>query len=540
MKLTPVLFILLLVAAIFSPQAHADVTIEFSDAIKKVVDPNTQGQIQDLVNAGLRKRAQDNADARDLLASNQTIKIICFGEPKAAELGIKPPEGPGMIFGGFGDTRGDFDANGKPKPGGTVYIGIDCDRLRQLGWFKSFEHDIEKQTMWVVLVHELLHASNRSHVHSPEEDQDVYKRWVEAFNATLLEELRRAEQPPRRRRQAKAAESEHSLLVPKSDAPAGSGAADVGMLAQGVAPSCNTPAAEVTVAGGDQRFNLSGSGYIFIDPQKLAALSAAGIDGVRFEVNGHVSDVSAPPESQGAAVKVAVTHDLSSLPLLSHAPGASAPDLAVNVGGLWSDLDAKTTPVVTQTQQNGTFRLEDIQFTIGSTITRTTSGEDSVVGSSIILMIPTVHIDEKSNPEIPLLPFWVPSGPGWEKYRKDPLEKITSHRQVLIDAKIYQASSQEIDWWPADMLDEAIKKIPESGAVSSFDTSLLQPFSKFGATDVSSFLALPDCLAAFSSGALHTEADGENRVAPAPGLDPVDWPSSTPRAVVISLEEQPR
>jgi hypothetical protein len=222
---------------------------------------------------------------------------------------------------------------------------------------------------------------------------------------------------------------------------------------------------------------------------------------------------------------------------LGSASGSTVPNLYLNVGGIWSDLDAKTTPKVTETQPNGTFRLEDVRLTIGSPVSTTDSSGERIVGVSIILMIPSVHIDEKSNPEIPLLPFWVPTGPEWEKYQKDLLEKITPHPQVVIEAKIYQASSQQINWWPANMLDEAIKKIPDPDAVSSFDTSFLPPFIKFGATNVSSLLASTDCLAAFSSDALHTESDDGRNVAPAPGLNPADWPRNEPPSVTIALEK---
>jgi hypothetical protein len=87
------------------------------------------------------------------------------------------------------------------------------------------------------------------------------------------------------------------------------------------------------------------------------------------------------------------------------------------------------------------------------------------------------------------------------------------------------------------MLDEAIKKIPDPDAVSSFDTSFLPPFIKFGATNVSSLLASTDCLAAFSSDALHTESDDGRNVAPAPGLNPADWPRNEPPSVTIALEK---
>lgn len=172
--------------------AYADLTVEFSDTVKQSVSPDTQKQVQDLINSGLKNRAKTDADARDLLGSNQTLKIICYGEPKADELGLKAPDPfMGALLGGFGETKGDFDATGKPKRGGTAYIAIDCDKLRARGWFGEFDHLAGKQTMWNVLVHELLHASNQGHRHPPEE-LTVYEQWVEAFNRTIRREIRQA------------------------------------------------------------------------------------------------------------------------------------------------------------------------------------------------------------------------------------------------------------------------------------------------------------------------------------------------------------
>jgi hypothetical protein len=191
-KMARSLFVIALLVAIAAP-AYADLTVDFSDTVKQAVDPNTQKQIQDMINAGLKNRAKANADARGLLGSNQTLKIICYGEPKADELGMKAPD-PLMsaILGGFGETVGDFDANGKPKSGGTVYVAIDCDKLRANGWYGAFDHLAGKQTMWEVMVHELLHAANRGHRHPPE-DLSVYNDWVEAFNQTIRKEIRQAQ-----------------------------------------------------------------------------------------------------------------------------------------------------------------------------------------------------------------------------------------------------------------------------------------------------------------------------------------------------------
>ena len=191
-KIRTSLLVIFLLGAAAAP-AYADLTVEFSDTVRQAVNPDTQKQVQDLINTGLKNRAKTDADARDLLGNNQTLKIICYGEPKADELGLKAPDPlMGALLGGFGETKGDFDAAGKPKRGGTVYIAIDCDKLRARGWFREFDHLAGKQTMWNVLVHELLHASNQGHRHPPEE-LSVYEQWVEAFNRTIRREIRQAQ-----------------------------------------------------------------------------------------------------------------------------------------------------------------------------------------------------------------------------------------------------------------------------------------------------------------------------------------------------------
>jgi hypothetical protein len=157
--------------------------------VQKAVDPQTRQDIQDLVNAGLRKRAKDSNAAKDLLDSNQTIKIICQDEQKAKDEGI---DFESAFLPEFGKTKGDFDKDGKPNSKGTAYIAINCDYLRQFGWFTVIDALGSKQSMWDVLVHELLHATNQARRHPPD-DTDIYDRWVRDFNAQIGGELRKAE-----------------------------------------------------------------------------------------------------------------------------------------------------------------------------------------------------------------------------------------------------------------------------------------------------------------------------------------------------------
>ena len=189
LRFLPLLLAASLARAVFFPApAAADVTVEFSDAIKTAVNPQTQEDIQNLVNAGLRKKAGDGA-AKDLLDSGQTIKIICHDEKKAKDEGID--FGEAGIIPDFGKTKGDFDAMKKPKRGGTVYIAINCDYLRQFGWHNVINVFGTEQSMWDVLVHELLHATNQDRQHPPD-DTEIYEKWVKDYNGGIKDEIRTA------------------------------------------------------------------------------------------------------------------------------------------------------------------------------------------------------------------------------------------------------------------------------------------------------------------------------------------------------------
>jgi hypothetical protein len=183
--------VLILIPALFSlfvGSARADMTVEFSDAVGAAANAETRQQIQDLVNAGLRERAKNNNAAKDLLGSNQTIKLICNDEQKAKDEKIDFEVG---LFPEFGKTKGDFDDKGKPKSGGTVYIAINCDFLRQFGWHTLINALGTEQSMWDVLVHELLHATNSERRHPPD-DTAIYDQWVKDFNAGIAKELKTA------------------------------------------------------------------------------------------------------------------------------------------------------------------------------------------------------------------------------------------------------------------------------------------------------------------------------------------------------------
>jgi hypothetical protein len=107
--------------------ARADVKVEFSDAVKAAVDPRTQEDIQKIVNAGLQKLGEKDPGAKALFESNQTIKILAFGEDQANKLGLVPAPVPAVDL-GVGKTMGDFNPNGTPRAGGTT---------RMISWLPS-------------------------------------------------------------------------------------------------------------------------------------------------------------------------------------------------------------------------------------------------------------------------------------------------------------------------------------------------------------------------------------------------------------------
>lgn len=193
--------LIVLAAGLFpADPARADVTVAFSDTVKQNVDAQTASDLQGAINSGLKKMADNgNQGARDLLDSNQTIRIICFGEPDAESRNLRSSGG--QVYGGGGETAGDFTADGKPRTGGTTYIAIDCEKLKRIGWFGEEGDNIGKTRVWDTLLHELLHATNRSRRHSDEETTD-YEGWVRNLNRVLAAEVDEAKVAPGKRERA--------------------------------------------------------------------------------------------------------------------------------------------------------------------------------------------------------------------------------------------------------------------------------------------------------------------------------------------------
>ena len=171
----------------FASTASATVNIQLSGDVTTTLtnsgqDPSAvQGRLQRDLNKGLEELGRTNPAARALFASNQTIRIVCYGSAEANNAGLNPGEG---LFPAPAETRGDFNADGTPRAGGTVIIAINCDQLRQKG-LDTPVFDIDPDSsLFRVLIHELLHATNRARNHQTD-DQDLYSNFVRDFLAAL-------------------------------------------------------------------------------------------------------------------------------------------------------------------------------------------------------------------------------------------------------------------------------------------------------------------------------------------------------------------
>lgn len=171
---------------ISSSFVYAQVTVEFSSEVDLSLGaPSGQKEIQDMINEGLKKMGKKYPGALALFNSKQKIKVLCYGEKKAKELGVKKPEAE-MFTQSWGETIGDFNKDGSPKKGGTAYIVVDCDYFLKYRWYAKFEFFKVKQSMWDILVHELLHATHHDRQHAEGKDSlEMYQKWVSAFNASI-------------------------------------------------------------------------------------------------------------------------------------------------------------------------------------------------------------------------------------------------------------------------------------------------------------------------------------------------------------------
>jgi len=164
------------------------VTVQFSDDVNTALGAKAakeRERIEKEINKGLEELGKTDAQAKDLLDSEQKLRIVCFGEKEANDAGLKKPDG-GIMAGvaGQGATAGDYDGD-KPKKKGAAIVAIDCDLLKTYGWSGEIKFPGDtKSSMFEVLVHELLHAANKKRKHPPD-DLDVYDEWVKSFLKAL-------------------------------------------------------------------------------------------------------------------------------------------------------------------------------------------------------------------------------------------------------------------------------------------------------------------------------------------------------------------
>lgn|GEM_PF-4727359 len=182
-----------LIEVAWPTSALASVTVELSPEATEAFNANggsaraTTRQLQRDFNRGLEELGKTNAAAKALFESGQKLRIVCFGTKEAEDAGLRPGIG---LYGGGGETKGDFNADGSPKVGGTAIIAIDCGTLRAVGMQTRTVPSDPNSTMYRILIHELLHASNAARRHPPDE-LAIYDQFVEAFEKALQQALGR-------------------------------------------------------------------------------------------------------------------------------------------------------------------------------------------------------------------------------------------------------------------------------------------------------------------------------------------------------------
>ena len=184
---------IMMVESAWTAPALASVTVELSPEATDAFNANggsaraTTRQLQRDFNRGLEELGKTDVAAKALFESGQKLRIVCFGTKEAEDAGLRPGIG---LYGGGGETKGDFDSNGNPKPGGTAIIAIDCGTLRAVGMQTRTVPSDPNSTMYRILIHELLHASNAARRHPPDE-LAIYDQFVQAFEAALQRAIAR-------------------------------------------------------------------------------------------------------------------------------------------------------------------------------------------------------------------------------------------------------------------------------------------------------------------------------------------------------------
>lgn len=168
--------------------AHANVTVQLSqqlvDAIRAAGSAPLvqQRRLERDFNDGLRELGRTNADAQALFASGQTIRIVCYGSEEAVAAGLEAAEG---LFGPTpAETRGAFAPNGAPAASGVTIIAVDCEQWIAKGLDTPLFDIDPNSTLFRILIHELLHASNAARRHPPD-SLSLYEAFVQEFLVAL-------------------------------------------------------------------------------------------------------------------------------------------------------------------------------------------------------------------------------------------------------------------------------------------------------------------------------------------------------------------
>jgi hypothetical protein len=207
--LLPALLAGVLFALPGADRAWAALKVEFSPRLQTAIrnggaDPAAERrQMEADFNDGLQELGKTNAAAKTLYDSNQTIRVVCYGDPEA---GNRTPA-TGMLA-EPAETLGDFDAAGNPKRNGKAIIIVDCSTVQARKGFYAVPPGGFTLPLINPMYHELLHATNRARRHPPD-SLSLYRQWERDF-AAALQRARRAA-----RRGARRTESEKKVsMVP--------------------------------------------------------------------------------------------------------------------------------------------------------------------------------------------------------------------------------------------------------------------------------------------------------------------------------------
>jgi hypothetical protein len=113
--------------------------------------------------------------------------------------------------------------------------------------------------------------------------------------------------------------------------------------------------------------------------------------------------------------------------------------------------------------------------------------------------------------------------------------------QISIETKMleHRGADRVLDSWMTQALWEKAAQTLPADRSEGFDTSSLPPFTGLKIGLLSSTLVTPDChkRLCLPPGCVASEPDAVRQVAPAPGLDPADWPASAPPPLSVGLED---